>query len=217
MSLAFVDANVLVSPVPRTILYLGAAHGGYTLVYSKHVEHEAERHQRPQQVPVSTLRARWGWRLVPDPKAPLELTDTDTKDRPVLTAAAACDATFLLTANVRDFGDDDLTRLGISAVHPGLFAAHHLSLATYRSILTNVGARRAREPRNPLAIHEQEIAVQLPALFERYRDAFGPARTADDHQPPAVQFRGHSCVRCTGPLTEPDGLLTGLCPSCRNT
>ena len=154
---------------------------------------------------------------MPDPPTLTDLADTDAKDRPVLAAAAACGATFLLTANVRDFGDDDLARLGVSAVHPGLFAAHHLSLDTYRSILTSVGARRAREPRDPLSIHEQEIAVQLPNLFERYHDAFGPARTASSHQPPAVPFRGRSCVRCTGTLTEPDGLRTGLCPTCKDT
>lgn len=51
----FVDANVLASPVPRTMLYLLAPLAGYRLVYSPLVETEAGRHQKVGHVPVVTF------------------------------------------------------------------------------------------------------------------------------------------------------------------
>ena len=62
MSLAFVDANVLVTALPRSILYLASAleTTDYQLVYSLYVEDEAVKNQRPGTVPVITLRVALG-------------------------------------------------------------------------------------------------------------------------------------------------------------
>ncbi len=213
----FVDADVLASPVPRTILYLARPLSDYELVYSQFVETEAERHQKAAHIPVSTLRQRWDWQIVPDAESEdiAALSDTDDKDKPVLAAAIAARATFVVTGNVRHFGAGDLSTHSLSAVHPGLFLSHHITSETYREVLEAVAENRAREPREPLAIHEQEIAVHLPALFVAYRDLFGPPALDATHRPPAVPFRGVRCVRCTRRLEVAQATTTGLCDTCR--
>ena len=159
---AFVDANVLASPVPRTILYLSRPLSDYELVFSPWVEAEAERHQKAGHVPVSVLRQRYDWRFAADPDEPVDLEDTDSKDQPALAAAVEAGAHFVVTSNVKDFGEKDLARFGIAAVHPGLFLRHHITAETYREVLEVVGASRGREPRDPLSIHEQEILCPSP-------------------------------------------------------
>ncbi len=211
---AFVDANVLASPVPRTILYLSRPLADYELVFSPWVEAEAERHQSPGHVPVSVLRQRYDWRFAADPDEPAELEDTDAKDQPVLAAAVEAGAHYVVTANVTDFGEKDLARFAISAVHPGLFLKHHITAETYREVLEVVGASRGREPRDPLSIHEQEISVHLSALFEAHRDLFGPATPDTAHNPPAIEFRGSRCVRCHAVLDDGRASDVVACRSC---
>lgn len=208
----FVDANVLASPVPRTMLYLLAPLSGYRLVFSPLVEAEAQRHQKAGHVRVATLRQRWDWTLVPDSDHTPPLVDTDPKDKPVLAAAIHARAAFVVTGNIRHFGVQDLEANRVSAVHPGLFLAHHATPDSYREVLEAISAGRTREPRDPLSIHEQEIAVHLPALFTTYRDLFGTPHPVNTHQPPATVFRGPRCVRCSQ-LQHPGA--DGLCDSCR--
>lgn len=211
--IAFVDANVLASPVPRTMLYLLAPLSDYRLVYSPLVEAEAQRHQKPGHVPVAVLRERWDWTLVPDSDEDAALVDTDPKDLPVLASAIQSGAGFLVTGNVRHFGAHDLAAHGLSAVHPGLFLAHHCSAESYLEVLAAISAGRLREPRNPRSIHESEIAVQLPALFDARRNLFDSAAADLVHEPPGIVFRGPRCVHCAL-LREPD--VDGLCDSCRH-
>jgi hypothetical protein len=208
---AFVDADVLASPVPRTLLYLAQPLSDYELVYSPHVEAEATRHQKAGHIPVAELRVRYDWKLVADAPPDPAMVDTDPKDRPVLAAAVAAGAVFVVTRNVRHFGATDLARLGISAVHPGLFLAHHTTSAVYREVLEAVAANRHREPRDPRAIHNTEVASQLPALFDAHRDLFGPATPTTVHAPPSVVFKGPRCVRCGMRAATS---ATGLCARC---
>ncbi|MDR0626553.1 MAG: hypothetical protein LBG11_04710 [Bifidobacteriaceae bacterium] len=208
---AFVDADVLASPVSRTVLYLMRPLSSFELVYSRHVEAEALRHQKPGHIPVDTLRGRFDWPLVEDPGNPAAMDDTDPKDRPVLAAAVAAGAGFVITRNVRDFGPGDLARHGVSAVHPGVFLAHHSTAESYREVLESIGEHRAREPRSAPAIHATEIALHLPALFDAYRNLFGLVRPGHPHQPPAIPFRGPRCVKCAR-ITHPEP--TGLCCRC---
>ncbi|MCC5951675.1 MAG: hypothetical protein JJU45_06215, partial [Acidimicrobiia bacterium] len=203
--------------VPRTVLYLARPLSDYELVYSDFVEAEAERHQKAAHIPVSTLRKRWDWQIVPDAgkEAIARLSDTDDKDKPVLAAAIAARATLVVTGNVRHFGAGDLSTHGLSAVHPGLFLSHHTTAETYREVLAAVAENRSREPHDPLAIHEQEIAVHLPALFAAHRDLFGPPSPDATHRPPAVPFRGVRCIRCTRRLDDELTSTTGLCDTCQ--
>jgi hypothetical protein len=186
----------------------------YELVYSPWVEQEAERHQKPDHIPVSTLRRRWDWTTVPD-SAGDDLADTDPKDKPILAAAIAARASFVVTGNVRDFGAADLEAHDITAVHPGLFLAHHLTAQTYREVLEAISQARTREPRDSLSIHEREIAVHLPALFEQFRLLLGTPSPDVTHQPPAVPFRGPLCVRCARRLHGTQALAVGSCDDCR--
>lgn len=196
------------------MLYLLAPLSDYRLVYSPLVEAEAQRHQKPGHVPVSVLRERWDWTLVPDGGEAGDLTDTDPKDLPVLASAIQAGAAFLVTGNVRHFGAHDLEAHGLSAVHPGLFLAHHTSAENYLEVLAAISAGRLREPRDPQSIHESEIAIQLPALFDSRRELFDNATLKLIHEPPGTVFRGPRCVRCTllrMPATD------GLCDTCRRS
>lgn len=196
------------------MLYLLAPLSGYRPVFSPLVEAEAQRHQKAGQVPVETLRRRWDWTLVSDSDDIQHLVDSDPKDMPILAAAINAGAAFVVTGNVRHFGVRDLETNRLSAVHPGLFLAHHTSAESYREVLAAISAGRTREPRDPLSIHEREIAVHLPALFAVYRDLFGAPHPDNTHRPPATVFRGPRCVRCTL-LRDPEP--DGLCESCRQS
>ncbi|MDR0481647.1 MAG: PIN domain-containing protein [Cellulomonadaceae bacterium] len=219
--LAFVDANVLAAPVPRTILYRAAAvpNVKFRLIYSHLVEAEAVEHQKAGHIPVDVLRSKHGWRIAHDPTSDevkaLALADTDIKDQPVLAAALSRSAQFLITGNVKHFGMKDLTRLGISAVHPGFFLAHQLSSSQYTKVIEDIGRHRQREPRTPLGIHETEIARELPQLFERHRSIFGTPSPRQDGGIPRLDFRGTTCVRCSRPLTDTASIAVGLGPTCR--
>ncbi|HTN99433.1 MAG TPA: hypothetical protein VL068_02060 [Microthrixaceae bacterium] len=45
-TIVFLDANVLASPVTRTLILAGGRADGLLLTWSKHVEAEADRHAR---------------------------------------------------------------------------------------------------------------------------------------------------------------------------
>jgi len=213
----FVDADVLASPQARTIPYLARPLADYELMYSPMVEEEAMRHQKPGQVPIRELRARFDWLLVPDPdQADMDrLVDTHPKDKHVLAAAIAGHCWFVMTGNVRHYGFADHAASGISAVHPGLFLSHRLSGEAYREVVAALGSARSRPPREPISIHEQEIAWHIPALFDRYRNLFGAPHPDPRITPPHLQFRGPRCLAC-GQLTTDQPGTDGLCRRCHH-
>lgn len=79
---AFLDADVLARAVTRTLLLVGAELSGYRPVWSEHVAAEADRHRRPNQVPLSRLRA-FGWSDGPTGSGAERYQATDSKDRQV--------------------------------------------------------------------------------------------------------------------------------------
>lgn len=196
------------------MLYLLAPLSGFRVVYSPLVEAEAQRHQKSGHVPVHVLRERWDWTLVPNSDDGAGLLDTDPKDVPILASAIRAGAEFLVTGNVRHFGSLDLETHGVSAVHPGLFLAHHSSGQSYLEVLAAISAGRLRAPRDPRSIHDSEIAVQLPALFAARRDLFDGSTQSPMHEPPATVFRGPRCVHCA--LLRQPG-TDGLCDVCRHS
>lgn len=117
-TLVFLDANVLARPVTRTPLLVGADPSGLAVTWSAHVEAEADRHVRGSALPVSGLRKRLDRVLGPDGVGPERFGATAASDRQVLADADAARASFLVTADVDDFADDDLAGLRLSAVHP---------------------------------------------------------------------------------------------------
>jgi len=159
-TLVYIDANVLAASSRRTFLIMGAALSSYRFTWSPYAETEALRHQDERATPISVLRERYGWKIVPDADMPLE--DTDAKDRLILSAAARAGASMVITENVADFGERDLTRLGMSAVHPDLFCSVRLSANAYRQILDTLADTRTREPRTAHDIHVQEVGEHMP-------------------------------------------------------
>lgn len=86
------------------------------------------------------MHQRWDWTLVPDSDDNPHLVDTDPKDKPVLAAAIKAGAAFVVTGNVRHFGVRDLEANRLSAVHPGLFLAHHSTADSNQEVLAAIGA-----------------------------------------------------------------------------
>jgi hypothetical protein len=107
-TLVYLDANVLVPSITRTLILLCAQDLDYTPVWSPYAETETDRHQRPGARIISELRRQFDIPIVLDEESSVDLVDTDDKDSPILSSAAACGAELLITENVKDFGVVDL-------------------------------------------------------------------------------------------------------------
>jgi len=83
----------------------------------------------------------------------MDLTHTDMKDRHVLSAAVQAGIRVIVTGNVKDFGVDDLVRVGVSVVHPDLFLSQVLSPQIYRDVVTVWSSQRARSGTTPESLH----------------------------------------------------------------
>lgn len=174
----FVDADVLASPVPRTILYLARPLSDYELVHSLFVETDAERHQKAAHIPGPTCdnggtgRSFQTLRASTYPDSPTPTTRTSRYWAP----RSAARATFVVTANVRHFGAGDLSAYGLSAVHlPALFVVH----------------RDLFGPPTPDATHRP------PAIpFRGARDASGVPVTSKTNRPAR-----QACATPAGPTS----------------
>lgn len=213
--LIFLDANVLVGSLSRTLLIMSAPLSDFQVTWSLYAEGEALRHQNGAATPINVLRQRHGWTIVRDGELPEPLVDTDPKDMPILAAAALAGAKFVVTQNIADFGRQDLARLRMSAVHPDLFLSHRLTQAVYRQILGDLAATRSKEPKTPAGIHSVEVGGYLPRLAIAMRQVF-PVPPIPAHQNPLrLSFRGYRCVVCARPLTSRSSLASGIGPECR--
>ncbi|MCL2787263.1 MAG: hypothetical protein FWD59_02005, partial [Micrococcales bacterium] len=123
VTVVFLDANVLAKPVTRTLLMVGGLPSGFGTLRSIGAEREAARHMRPQALPPSVVRERFGIRLSPTGVDASRFADTKGADRQILADAAAAEAWFLVTEDVDDYGLGDLLSVGISAVCPDVFLA----------------------------------------------------------------------------------------------
>jgi len=209
----FLDANVLARPVTRTLLLVGADPSGLMVTWSAHVEAEADRHVRGSALPVSGLRKRLERVLGPAGTGPERFGATAASDRQVLADADAVRASFLVTADVDDFAEDDLAGLRLSAVHPDLFMALRFPRHAYLEALNLLVANMKNPPRTAAQMHAL-IARQHPRLFSANADAFD-VRPADPAQPePSAIVRGIRCVSCESVADSPADLRTGLCVDC---
>lgn len=214
MGFVYLDANVLVPSFTRTLLVAAAPFSDFTVVWSRHAETEAERHQEAGAAPISVLRKRFGWdALVPD--GDVDLDDTDAKDKAILSAATLAGADLIITENVKDFGVKDLARLQMSAVHPDLFLANRLGIETYRDILARLAKARTREPNTAEEIHRVETGARLPLLAAGMRDAYSVDPVSPTKGNPRLTFRGVRCIACSQLLTDRTSLKLGLGPDCR--
>lgn len=212
-TLVYLDANVLVASSRRTFLIMGAALSAYRFTWSPYAEAEALRHQDERATPISVLRERYGWKIVPD--ADMELRDTDAKDQPILSAAARAGAHMVITENVTDFGEQDLARLGMSAVHPDLFCSVRLSASAYGQILDTLAETRTRFPRTPHDIHVHEVGEHMPMLAAAMSALFPHPPIRPNQGQPKLTFRGTRCIACGKTITGLGGLQASLHADCR--
>jgi len=210
--LVFLDTNVLAKPVTRSLLLFAASASGYSVTWSAFVENEADRHRRDGQVSVAQVRQSAGLELSASSDRSDTFVGTSVKDRPVLADAVGVGATLIITEDVDDFGETDLTAAVTSAVNPDLFLAERVTTDAFREAVTRMAAPMAHPPRTPEQLFIQ-LGRQHPLATDAHKTAFDAAPMPATHHPPAVLFRGHLCLRC---LRICDDLVTGVCGDCRS-
>jgi hypothetical protein len=222
-SRVFLDADVLASPVTRTLILLSFPHAEsrFHVCWSAAVEAEANSHLRPGQARLEDVR-RIGdlddqVLVAPPATSRLEqLVDTSPKDKHVLAAASSAGARAVVTRNVADFGHKDLSRLGMDAIHPDLFLARMLTPNMYRDALTNMCKRRTRPPNVPEALHLM-ICREHPLLALARSTLFPDTDLPTNSLPaPAELFRGRCCLICGERLPDPKSAVAAInlkCPT----
>ena len=141
-------SHVLSAPMARTLILVSRAHRDalFAFRWSLAVETEADRHTRPGQRTVASLRQMLDWdsMLVADVTSTQQagLVDASVEDRHVVASAYAAHAQVVVTRNVPSFGCTDLTATTMAAVRPDLFLASTLSDAMYLDALTQMSAAR---------------------------------------------------------------------------
>jgi hypothetical protein len=214
--LVFLDANVLARPVTRTLLLVGADPAGFRVVWSRQAEDEANRHLRQRTLSVTELRHLLDRELGPSGDDPSRFRDTDRKDRQILADVEAAGAGFLVTADVGDFGQADLVRLKLAAVHPDLFMATCYPLDAYRNAIIQMAARMNNPHRTGEQLHSL-IARQHPLLFAAHAAAFPSDPAPSPDEPPTVTYRGVRCLVCGLASDDAGSLHHGIGPECRAT
>ncbi|MCH2088282.1 MAG: PIN domain-containing protein [Pseudoalteromonas sp.] len=101
--------------------------------------------------------------------AGIELPDQD--DRHVVAAAIKGQAEGIVTFNLKDFPDDKLAPLGLSAIHPDVFLSDMFELDPSRALLA--AQRQRRSLKNPpMSVDEYLNSLQkqkLPTLVSKLR------------------------------------------------
>jgi hypothetical protein len=161
---------------------------------------QAQEKKKNRRIPVTlvgSLRAALGWDhlLVPaEPDAEIRLVDTDRKDFHVLASAMGAGAVGVVTANVSDFGIEDLERVGMCAIHPDLFLAKMLTDDMYVHALEDMAARRSAKPNTPDMLHAR-LGREHPLLAEAMAHVFPDVVLSRPvNNPPTERFRGLMCV-----------------------
>lgn len=206
----FLDANILVSPVTRTLVIAGARIDGLRAVWSAHVEAEADRNARGAAARVSTVRTEiLGVELSPSSSNTKGLATVSVEDRQVMADAIRAGARYLVTIDVDDFAFEDLAGHEMSAVNPDYFMALRFSEFAYQegvAVLTEVAKN---PPRSTADVHRM-LGRRHPHLTARFARLYDSVPLPADADQPGVLFRGVACVRCASRL-DTGGLRLGLC------
>jgi len=190
----FLDANVLVKPVTRTLLMVGGPLSDFAVVWSETAEREAARHMKPNALSPTIVRQRFGGELSPVGEGASRFLRTSAEDRQILADAVAAKAGFLITADVDDFAEADLASVGISAVNPDLFLAAKLTRKAYAAVIDLFVERQVAPPTTAAEFHSA-IARQHPLLFATHADIYDIAPMPSVHPAPTVLFRGERPLR----------------------
>jgi len=117
-TVVFLDANVLASPVTRTLVVAGGRVDRLLLTWSAHVEAEADRHARGTSSGTSVVRSDiLGMELSKSAPTTDGLLTPAPEDRQVIADAIHAGARYLVTTDVDDFAIEDLQVHGMSAVN----------------------------------------------------------------------------------------------------
>ncbi|WP_194165031.1 hypothetical protein [Pseudactinotalea sp. HY160] len=210
--LLFLDANVLASPVTRTLLIAGARADGLRWTWSRHVEVEADRHARGEASRTSIVRKKiLGTELSPTATSTEGLVTGTTQDRQVVADAIRAGARYLITADVDDFAFDDLAAHGMSAVNPDYFMASRFTEWAYSEGVDLLAAVQKKPPRTAAEIHRM-LGRRHPHLVARFAGAYDTRPVQADLDQPSTIVRGIACIRCDARLDDAVGLQRGLCP-----
>ena len=213
VTVVFLDANILAKPVTRTILMRGAARSGFAVGWSARAEAEAARHMRLRATPPAEVRRRYGGDLTPTGDVAGRFKATKPADRQILADACTAGARFLITEDVNDYGVDDLTSVGMSAVNADLFLAERLTRDAYSTVIQRFVELQVSPPTTPAQFHAA-IARNHPRLFAAHADLYDIAPDKRTHREPRVIFRGSRCLRCERIIADPATIIDGLCPEC---
>lgn len=207
----FLDANTLASPVTRTLVIAGARADGMRVVWSSHVEVEADRHTRGTASRISTVRADiLGMELSPSAATTEGLVTVSVEDRQVMADAIRAGARYLITTDVDDFAFEDLIGNEMSAVNPDYFMALRYTEYAYRTGVGLLASVAKNPPRTESQVHRM-LGRRHPHLTSRFGDAYESAPVPADQDQPGVLFRGLVCLQCDSHLDDEDSRRLGLC------
>ncbi|MDN5855940.1 MAG: hypothetical protein L0K86_24495, partial [Actinomycetia bacterium] len=189
----------------------GARADGLRVIWSAHVEVEADRHARGSASRVSTVRTDiLGMDLSPSARSTKGLVTVSAEDRQVVADAIRAGARYLITTDVDDFAFEDLAGPEMSAVNPDYFMAMRFSEFAYREGV-GVLAEVAKNPLRTSADVHRMLGRRHPHLTARFAHVYDSTPVPGDPDQPSVLFRGVACLRCDSHLDDEEGLRVGLC------
>jgi hypothetical protein len=207
----FQDANVLASPVTRTLVIAGGRADRILLTWSAHVEAEADRHARGSSSSTSVVRRDiLGMELSTSAPSTKGLLTSAPADRQVIADAIHAGARYLLTTDVDDFALEDLEANGMSAVNPDYFMALRFTEHAYREGVRTLAEAAKNPPRTEAEVHAM-LGRRYPHLTARFAETYETPPVPPDPDQPSVLLRGVICVRCEAELDSAENLRLGLC------
>jgi hypothetical protein len=207
----FFDANVLASPVTRTLLLRGAETDGVVLVWSAHAEAEADRNSRPGATASSVVRTQLLGRQLSASGRPISgLRTRSDGDRQIIADAIAATERLIVTVDADDFALEDLREYRMSAVNPDYLMALRFSPAAYRAGVHQLADGTTNPPRAAADVHLM-LGRRHPHRAQRFGAAFDSISVAADPDQPSVIFQGATCVHCDRDLRSVEELQIGLC------
>lgn len=209
--LVFLDANVLASPVTRTLIIAGARTDGLRWTWSRHVEAEADRHARNSASRTSTVRtAILGTELSPTAPNTSGLVTNTSADRQVIADAIGSKARYLITTDVDDFAFEDLAAHEMSAVNPDYFMAARFTEQAYQEGVALLASVQKKPSRTESEVHRM-LGRRHPHLTSRFANLYNTKPIPPDTDQPRVLFRGTVCIRCGSHLNGAVSMRAGLC------
>ncbi|MCC7076381.1 MAG: hypothetical protein IT198_04575 [Acidimicrobiia bacterium] len=210
-TVVFLDANVLASPVTRTLLIAGGRFDGLLLTWSASVEAEADRHARGTASRTSVVRREiLGMRLSKAAPSTRGLLTSAPEDRQVIADAISAGARYLVTTDVDDFAAEDLDAHAMSAVNPDYFMALRFSARAYGVGVRMLADVAKNPPRTEAEVHMM-LGRRHPNVTSRFADSYESTPVPPDPDQPNVRFRGAICVRCEEALSGVRSRRIGLC------